>query len=441
MMSPNHIIGGLVFTGTFAAICGENMLSQPLSIALCVIASLAPDIDNPRAPMGVIFLPIAKWISRNYMHRTITHTLWALLLTTIPFYIFKCHPLIWFFGFLSHLIFDMLTIQGVKLFYPFLMNNCVMPGRKELRFYTGDLKNEGIYLCMFLLVGVTMYPLMQQGFWTAYNSNWGTQKHLSSEFEKSKDLLQVEYQYNIGSEEFKGKGLAIEADKTKTVLLCDKEFLTITEEKMRVKQITFTHTNKPYRIETVNFISISADSLNLIISQKPITYIEVLSNQTAKINQNGIIRDFRSTKEYYQMNILFYAAADSSSKEKPFFNLPSATARLKRNQIATIRDEYADKLRKYESIQNDIERLTRQSSNDYAAHEAAKERIEELKREKKPELDNFQIRNLEYEANIAESQDNERTYIEYQKYLLEIKERQLKKEKTVFSGIVKYVVF
>lgn len=442
MLSPNHIVGGFVLTATLAAICGENVVSSPTAIGVCVIASLFPDIDNPSAPVGFILKPIAKVINRRYGHRTITHTIWALLFSTLILYTCHFHALIWFFGYLSHLILDMVTLQGVPLFYPVFKNACVMPARREMRYRTGDLKGELYAFTFFALIGFVSMPLMKQGFWTTYNSNWGTQKHLSNEFERSKDLLDVTYLYSVGSEEFKGKGYAIEADKGKTVLWQDnKTWLTVTEDRMRVKQITFTHTQKPYKIETVNFISISADSLNLLISQKPIVFIEVLCNQTAKMNQNGIVRDFRSTKEYYQTNLLFYAAADSAAKEKPFFNLPSATARLKRNQIQTIRDEYADKLRKYESTQNDIERLTREETSNYETHEKAKEKIEELKREKKPELDVFQIRNLEYEANIAESQDAERTRIDYEKYLLEIKERQLKKEKTVFSGIVRYVQF
>ena len=442
MMSPNHIYGGFILTATVASICGENILSSPSAIAVCIVASLAPDIDNPSAPIGFMFRPLSKMINRKYGHRTITHTVFALLLSTLVCYACHFYTLIWFLGYLIHLVLDMVTLQGVPLFYPFYKNACVIPAKREDRFRTGDLKGEGKSFIAFTIIGLFMLPLVQNGFWTTYNSSWGTQKHLSNEFERSKDLLDVTYNYSIGSEDFKGRGYAIEADKTKTVLWKEnRTWLTITEEWMRVKQITFTHTKKPFTIQTVNFISISADSLNLLLSQKPITFIEVISNQTAKINQNGIIKDFRSTKEYYQTNLLFYAATDSITKEKPFFNLPSATAKLKRNQIQTLRDEYADKLRHYESTQNDIERLTREAATDYATHEKAKERIEELKREKKPELDVFQIRNLEYEANIAESQDAERTRIDYEKYLLEIKERQLKKEKTVFSGIVKYVRF
>ena len=122
MMSPNHIYGGFILTATVASICGENILASPYAIAVCVVSSLAPDIDNPRAPIGFILLPLSKWLNRKYGHRTITHTALALFLSTFVCYVCNFYTLIWFLGYLIHLVLDMVTLQGVPLFYPFYKN-------------------------------------------------------------------------------------------------------------------------------------------------------------------------------------------------------------------------------------------------------------------------------------------------------------------------------
>ena len=66
--------------------------------------SIAPDID----------------LKIGLRHRTITHSIIALILTTMPLYLFS-HQLgiVWFINYLSHLIADSMTKMGVPYFYPY----------------------------------------------------------------------------------------------------------------------------------------------------------------------------------------------------------------------------------------------------------------------------------------------------------------------------------
>ncbi len=446
MLAPNHIAGGFVFTGLFASFAGENIFASPYSIALAVVASLAPDIDNPRSPIGMAVLPLSKWINRRYGHRTVTHSLAALAVTTLVFQLAHFHPIIWFFGFLSHLIFDMVTIMGVPLFHPFSDNPCVIPGRKELRMQTGDIKAESRAFIGFLLIGSTLQPMMKNGFWTTYNSQFGTQKHLASEYQKSKDLLEVDYTYMIGSETFTGKGYCVEADEKKTVLYTSPStrgrgaWLEITPQKMNVKQITFAHTQKPFTIKTLPFIQISVDSLNSLVSNKPITEAEILCNQTAKVSEVGIIKEFRSYKEVFPYALLF-SVKDTAISERPFFSLPSVSSKLKRHAIQTVKDEYQAKLLKWQNEQNELKNLISDTSSSLVQRERNLKRIVELRGEKAPELDIYRIQNLEFEAIVSEQQDALQTQIEYQKYLLDQADRRAKIQKPSFSGYVKILSF
>ena len=114
MRSPNHIAGGIVFTGVFGALMNLNILASPWHIVTCVIASLLPDIDLPHAPAGRLFYPLSIWLNKRYGHRTLTHSIVALAVTTATAACFlpPVATAIFFLGYFSHLMFDMMTVQG-----------------------------------------------------------------------------------------------------------------------------------------------------------------------------------------------------------------------------------------------------------------------------------------------------------------------------------------
>ena len=110
-----------------------NLYSKIFMITLfCVsttIGALLPDIDMPDSQIGVFFPFISKKIGKTFKHRTITHSLFSLLfffllLTLAPrldvggdFYTIIILGLM--VGHISHILLDILTPQGICLFYPF----------------------------------------------------------------------------------------------------------------------------------------------------------------------------------------------------------------------------------------------------------------------------------------------------------------------------------
>ena len=83
MTAPNHVTGGMVFTGLFCSLFSINIFSSPLFISICLMGSLLPDIDHTKSIIGKAFYPLAKWLSVNYGHRTITHSLIFLVGITV----------------------------------------------------------------------------------------------------------------------------------------------------------------------------------------------------------------------------------------------------------------------------------------------------------------------------------------------------------------------
>jgi len=244
MTAPNHIIGGIVITGLFGSFMNLNILASPWYIATTIIASLLPDIDHTKSIMGKIFLPFSKLINQRFGHRTITHSLIVLIGSSLfvawvesSFFSGTQFAKTYFLAYMSHLILDMMTVQGVPLLYPFMSNPCVLPGNPEMRFRTGNLRTETTIFCFFLLSAVFLQPLIKNGFWTQYNRFFGTPKHLASEFRKSNDALLVKYFIKKGTEEIRGEGICIEASDNKTILLEGDRFHELNKTKYNIREV------------------------------------------------------------------------------------------------------------------------------------------------------------------------------------------------------------
>lgn len=191
MTAPNHIIGGYVFTGSFAAFYDVNILSDWRYMVIVFFGSLLPDIDHSKSLIGKLFLPISRWLHRHHGHRTITHSLLFLAIvifasrfTQSLFFPSVPLSLLLSLSVISHLIFDMMTVQGVPLLYPFKKNPCVIPANPSFRLRTNSITQETSVFCFFIVASVFLQPLIVNGFWSSYNQTFSSYKHLVSQYEK-----------------------------------------------------------------------------------------------------------------------------------------------------------------------------------------------------------------------------------------------------------------
>jgi inner membrane protein len=132
MTSPTHISFSL-FTLAFASI-GQGMEFNYENALLCSIGSLSPDLDNSKSWLGRIFPFISKPIENKFSHRTLTHSLLAIVfiwsiavLVKILFFTGNFNPIAFAIGYTSHILIDCASVQGVKILYPFSMRNAVFP--------------------------------------------------------------------------------------------------------------------------------------------------------------------------------------------------------------------------------------------------------------------------------------------------------------------------
>jgi len=81
------------------------------------LGSTIPDIDYSGSYVSELCPPISNWINKRHGHRSITHSIyWSLLLGVLCFVESKFITLL--IGYTSHILLDMFTYTGVKLFYP-----------------------------------------------------------------------------------------------------------------------------------------------------------------------------------------------------------------------------------------------------------------------------------------------------------------------------------
>ncbi len=449
MNLPNHVAGGVVITGIFASISGVNIFTNPIYLAVAIASSVLPDIDHPKSPIGFLCYPLAKWINKTHGHRTITHSFLALATGTLAILIPErmltghgSYALIFFWGFISHLILDMVTKSGVYCFYPWVRNRpAVIPGNEDLRISTRNRKTELTVFVFFCFTAWFLTPLFQNGFWTSYNRLFGTMSHLGSEFRKSDDLLEVTYLYRIGSEEFTGKGYCINADNGKATLLDENNhFLHLDPNHMVIEQVLPYHTGRYWKVEQTNFINISTDSLNAIIQSKQIVETEILGNQqfaTLHLNASAPHLAQRFKSEYIT-HLKVEAIQEEITrevvlkKESPRIKTLFKKIELARQENNRLQQQLTDHQAKIEEVKSKL-----QSATELYDQQRLSEQLQALESKTLPHPDLSRIPMLE--AQIAELKQSDQN--NYEKKLLDAERRYRDKlpEPVRLTGYFKYV--
>ncbi|MGB2867272.1 MAG: metal-dependent hydrolase [Bacteroidota bacterium] len=169
MTAPTHItfaefIYLLLLTTTGVTLSVLNAL-------VIGIASILPDVDTEASYVGKSVPFLSKRIERKFGHRTLTHSapfVAALSILSLPLFaispdIFVCFLI----GYASHPFLDTMTVQGVKLFYPFSPVKCVFPlevnNPHSYRLQTGS-KMDKLLALLFFLGCIPTFFIAHQGY-------------------------------------------------------------------------------------------------------------------------------------------------------------------------------------------------------------------------------------------------------------------------------------
>ncbi|MEO6037553.1 MAG: metal-dependent hydrolase [Saprospiraceae bacterium] len=456
MTLPNHLLGGAVVTGVFGAtISGLNLLASPWYLVVTLLAATLPDIDNTNSPIGRTAGPLSYWLNRRYGHRTITHSAFALVLLSLVFAFLETtlspthqvHLAYFFFwGYLSHILLDMCTVQGVKLFYPFHKSSCVIPGDPRYRFETGNLRHETAFFCIAALCCTLLLPLFKNGFWTSYNRLFGTIKHVSSEFSKANDMLAVEYWYRLGTEHRHGQGFCLEANHSRLLLLENGKFHLLNEAEIEVQRVLPTHTGHHFAYLDTAFVSLSADSLNQLLWGKKLIRIEIQSNVPFEATGGPLPETGRHFQADYLNTLQVRSMPDDPDgygADGPSNISYQSSPRLHtlHRRIALLRYQYEDRMDAYRQAQSRIRDLRRQGEQigtaDISRYERIRREIQELEKVKAPDNPGGEIEILRAEISEIQAEDAHR----YQEKSVEWAQKNRIKplETPRFTGYFRYV--
>ena len=156
MTGKTHASCGIL-VGTLAIEYYKTDLFTSVTIVvLAVIASLLPDICHTQSKIGRKIRIVSFFIRLLFGHRTFTHSILFIVIIGLGLYVIQT-PQYYFMtiitGLISHVILDMLTPKGVKLFYPIPLTV-----KLPITFKTGGLVD--LSLASALIIG-SLYTLFK----------------------------------------------------------------------------------------------------------------------------------------------------------------------------------------------------------------------------------------------------------------------------------------
>ena len=320
MSGATHIVGGFVFAGTLCSFTDVNIFENPYYIGVCVLFSLLPDIDTTKSWIGFALYPFAWLIYHKFGHRTVTHSLlffiavWLATLALIRFGFIadKNFLKIILFSLFGHYVFDMITVSGVPLFYPFLKNPCVIPGNPAYRFNTGCVRSELIVIGICGILCFTMQPLFAQGFWASYNRQFATVKHVDRENQNTEFYIICEFDYVLNAENFVGEAIVIDSKTNELILFDHQNVFSLNTDNPQLK---INHTRPRVstiekRFEEYQFYDISYDSLQSMLRGKLASGL-IQSNKNVRYIDNAITYNTNFIKFANRFDFQIFATYDS----------------------------------------------------------------------------------------------------------------------------------
>ena len=320
MSGATHIIGGYVFAGTLCSFTNVNIFEKPEYLIVCAIASLLPDIDTTKSAIGKLLYPFAWVIYHKFGHRTITHSLlffclvWAIMFSLTKFGIISDpnYLKIVLFSILGHYILDMITVSGIPLFYPFLKNKCVIPGNPAYRFNTSDFRSEILVSGICGILCFSMQPLFAHGFWTAYNRQFGTIRHVDRENKNTAFYVICEYSYILNAELHEGEAIVIDS-KTNELTLFDRQNIIVLnsdDPQIKINHVKPRMSNIEKRFEELQFFNITYDSLQNMLSGKLASGL-IQSSRNVQYIENAITYYTNFIRFSNRFDKRIYATADT----------------------------------------------------------------------------------------------------------------------------------
>ncbi|MEN3010302.1 MAG: metal-dependent hydrolase [Candidatus Bipolaricaulaceae bacterium] len=187
MRLRTHVLASPAFVVFGALAAGRP--APPWALAFAALGAALPEVDKADSIVGRL-CPFSAWLEERFGHRGPTHSLLGLTLVAGAF-----APLVlWHFwawlalviGYLSHLLLDMATLEGIPLLWPRDTRH-VFPGRDDLRLDQADPRSERKEIALtgaMVILAAALWPLSEAGLPSVLRRALGTLPEALTEYQR-----------------------------------------------------------------------------------------------------------------------------------------------------------------------------------------------------------------------------------------------------------------
>jgi inner membrane protein len=256
------------------------------------------------------------------------------------------------FALIAHFIFDMITVSGVPLLYPFYKNPCVIPANPAFRFKSGDRRSELVVTGLCGLLCATMQPLFSQGFWTSYNRTFGTVQHVDRENRNTAFYVICDYSYIQNARTLSGNAIVIESTEKELTLFDRRHVFKLSSDnpQMKINYAKPRVSDIEKRFEELQFFNIGYDSLQVLLSGKLASGL-IQSNQNVRYMEDAVSYFTNFIKFANRFDFHVYANIDSARSP-----VRANIARLE-SSIEETRRRHRDQLSRYNARVAGIQKI------------------------------------------------------------------------------------
>ncbi|WP_414047616.1 metal-dependent hydrolase [Macrococcus equi] len=158
MTGKTHIALGILIGTTYAMRVAHDISTFAGILGTSALFSIIPDICHAGSKIGKKIWPLSTIIALIFGHRTLTHSIFFILITGIALILLDVQTIYIIsavLGIISHLVLDMLTPRGVTLFFP-ISTKIVFP----FTFKTGGILDVSLATTFSVLTMYLFYTEM-----------------------------------------------------------------------------------------------------------------------------------------------------------------------------------------------------------------------------------------------------------------------------------------
>lgn len=339
MNFANHIAFGLCTTNIGLAMSNATATNDATSITLCVISSLIPDIDQPQSLIGRITSPLSQFIYSNYGHRTLTHSLLFLLITTIPafvleFFLFSStrYSLIFTIAISSHILLDMFTIEGVEFLFPFSKTQYVVFTDTRYSITGSNKKHQLIVFSSIVIFTIAILPFFKLGASKFLRSKMNTIRNIYEISCQSADPIYVKYDLVQNGKCLNGSGNVVKAEAN-SLIIFNNEFITIDSSTI-INQLQPIKSTNPLEFSKKSIKGLNYCQLVELTKDKFLVVCSIQSNYNMLYHLNSkLIKTKNLFVEYVYSPMIEIEHNDDSQRIEILNNIKNLQSKISKCDI------------------------------------------------------------------------------------------------------------